>query len=468
MHFLVANEAPQSEQDPFPLQKRIKTEPKDDYELAEEECAKKAGNPTPLQTESDRWKYEQNHSASPVFGRIPSFAAEECHQFNDNCKQCVINEARQADMDNMSLHHRRQIREFEQGDEQPLGNKVREWKEKRLEKSLTVRGLPRAVLRMEDEEGFYQRIEKDSVNQESCDQPSYEHQLSRDDPRGHHVIQHEGLRDQIVVPREHHVISPREHVISPREEHLITNEHHVVHRDSSEIRYLLTHPTGGPTIVSTEGDVDMQMTADPISPGNQPIAMGATSMPVVLTSPGVVSPEYINGMGGAYPRVSLPHTQTTTAKVSSSKVAKKRSRQQATGSNFLERLGKGRHESPTMTSGNNNKNKANKDGEDSELCQDDLDRGMNFTKSIHPCAFSYPEPILRAVNGARQGALAKSISNWHLIGHNEGCCSNTGYILLPCFYGIRLWIWPEPLVAPRVRRALGTRMTLAESMLLWL
>jgi hypothetical protein len=75
-----------------------------------------------------------------------------------------------------------------------------------------------------------------------------------------------------------------------------------------------------------------------------------------------------------------------------------------------------------------------------------------------PNSFSYPEPILRAVNGARQGALAKSISNWHLIGHNEGCCSNTGYMLLPCFYGIRLWIWPEPLVAPRVRRALGTRM----------
>ena len=72
--------------------------------------------------------------------------------------------------------------------------------------------------------------------------------------------------------------------------------------------------------------------------------------------------------------------------------------------------------------------------------------------------FSYPEPILRAVNGARQGALAKSISNWHLIGYNEGYCSNTGYILLPCFHGIRLWIWPEPLVAPRVRRALGTRM----------
>ena len=42
--------------------------------------------------------------------------------------------------------------------------------------------------------------------------------------------------------------------------------------------------------------------------------------------------------------------------------------------------------------------------------------------------FSYPEPILRAVNGARQGALAKSISNWHLIGHNEGCCSNTNLV----------------------------------------
>ena len=31
-------------------------------------------------------------------------------------------------------------------------------------------------------------------------------------------------------------------------------------------------------------------------------------------------------------------------------------------------------------------------------------------------------------------------------------------VFLPCFCGIRLWIWPEPLVAPRVRRALGTRM----------
>jgi hypothetical protein len=52
--------------------------------------------------------------------------------------------------------------------------------------------------------------------------------------------------------------------------------------------------------------------------------------------------------------------------------------------------------------------------------------------------FSHPEPFLRAVNGARRWplakvALAKSISNWHLIGYNEGHCSNAGYILLPYF-----------------------------------
>ena len=85
--------------------------------------------------------------------------------------------------------------------------------------------------------------------------------------------------------------------------------------------------------------------------------------------------------------------------------------------------------------------------------------GTRLLVHKEPCLpFSYPEPFLRAVNGARQGALAKSISNWHLIGYNEGYCSNNVYILLPCFYGIRFWIWPEPLVAPRVRRALGTRM----------
>ena len=47
--------------------------------------------------------------------------------------------------------------------------------------------------------------------------------------------------------------------------------------------------------------------------------------------------------------------------------------------------------------------------------------------------FSYPEPFLRAVNGRRRGALAKSISNWHLIGYNEGYCSNNVYIFYHVF-----------------------------------
>jgi hypothetical protein len=38
----------------------------------------------------------------------------------------------------------------------------------------------------------------------------------------------------------------------------------------------------------------------------------------------------------------------------------------------------------------------------------------------------------RATRGSGQ-----TISNWHLIGYNEGYCCNTGYILLPCFYGTR-------------------------------
>ena len=84
-----------------------------------------------------------------------------------------------------------------------------------------------------------------------------------------------------------------------------------------------------------------------------------------------------------------------------------------------------------------------------------MDLDLNMASLLVKTTFSYPEPFLRAV---RRGALAKSISNWHLIGYNEGYCSNNVYILLPCFYGIRFWIWPEPLVAPRVRRALGTRM----------
>jgi hypothetical protein len=53
----------------------------------------------------------------------------------------------------------------------------------------------------------------------------------------------------------------------------------------------------------------------------------------------------------------------------------------------------------------------------------------------------------------RRGALAKSISE--LV--SDWLVLTPDIVFLPCFYGIRLWIWPEPLVAPRVR-ALGTRM----------
>jgi hypothetical protein len=74
--------------------------------------------------------------------------------------------------------------------------------------------------------------------------------------------------------------------------------------------------------------------------------------------------------------------------------------------------------------------------------------------------------LTRGQRSATRGS-GQTISNWHLIGHNEGCCSNTGYILLPCFYGIRLWMWPEPLVAPRVRRALGTRMKVLTEIWAW-
>jgi hypothetical protein len=66
-------------------------------------------------------------------------------------------------------------------------------------------------------------------------------------------------------------------------------------------------------------------------------------------------------------------------------------------------------------------------------------------------AFSYPEPFLRAM---RRGALAKSISELA----SDWLVLTPDIVFLPCFYDIRLWISPEPLVAPRVRRALGTRM----------
>ena len=65
--------------------------------------------------------------------------------------------------------------------------------------------------------------------------------------------------------------------------------------------------------------------------------------------------------------------------------------------------------------------------------------------------FSYPEPFLRAV---RRGALAKSITGYH----KNMVRKQYRVLELANQMPVRIWIWPEPLVAPRVRRALGTRM----------
>ena len=69
-------------------------------------------------------------------------------------------------------------------------------------------------------------------------------------------------------------------------------------------------------------------------------------------------------------------------------------------------------------------------------------------------SFSYIEPFLRAVNGARRGALAKSITGYH----KNMVRKQYPVLELANQMPVRIWIWPEPLVAPRVRRALGTRM----------
>lgn len=132
------------------MQKKIKSEPKDDYALAEEECARNVSGissshfPTHFVVDEEAWK-ERSNSASPVFERIPSFAANECHKFTDNCKRCLINQSHSPNLANISLHRRRQIREFEQSGEEPLSNKIRVWKEKRLEKSLVRGKVPSRV-----------------------------------------------------------------------------------------------------------------------------------------------------------------------------------------------------------------------------------------------------------------------------------------------------------------------------------
>ena len=92
-----------------------------------------------------------------------------------------------------------------------------------------------------------------------------------------------------------------------------------------------------------------------------------------------------------------------------------------------------------------------------------LTRGA--TRGSDQIPFSYPEPFLRAVNGRRRGALAKSISNWHLIGYNEGYCSNNVYIFYHVFmvsgfgFGQSPFSYPEPFLRAVRRGALAKSKT---------
>ena len=107
-----------------------------------------------------------------MFDRVPSFAANECHKYNsDNCKQCIINQSQPPGLPSISLHRRRQIREFEQSGEEPLSNKIRVWKEKRLEKSLVRGKVPFRI----DEEALLLELKK------------RKEQLEGEESRQHHM-----------------------------------------------------------------------------------------------------------------------------------------------------------------------------------------------------------------------------------------------------------------------------------------
>jgi hypothetical protein len=63
--------------------------------------------------------------------------------------------------------------------------------------------------------------------------------------------------------------------------------------------------------------------------------------------------------------------------------------------------------------------------------------------------FSYPEPFLHKFDRARRGALAKSINGYH----KNMVRKQYPVLELANQMPVRIWIWPEPPVAPRVRRA---------------
>ena len=86
-------------------------------------------------------------------------------------------------------------------------------------------------------------------------------------------------------------------------------------------------------------------------------------------------------------------------------------------------------------------------------CENDRSLVTRMSKrlTLGSFPFSYPEPFLCAV---RRGALAKSITGYH----KNMVRKQYPVLELAIQMPIRIWIWPEPLVAPRVRRALSTRM----------
>jgi hypothetical protein len=56
----------------------------------------------------------------------------------------------------------------------------------------------------------------------------------------------------------------------------------------------------------------------------------------------------------------------------------------------------------------------------------------------------------------RRGALAKSISELA----SDWLFLTPDIVFLPCFYGIQLWIWLEPILGPRASRLLKHERTM--------
>lgn len=397
------------------LHRKIKKEPKDDYELAEEQ-EKYDGtscdsSPTQVYTAeppntaatSEQWKQvDPQVSMSPVFEMgLASFTADECRQFNENCKQCVFNDERSTGAESLSLHRRRQIRVFEQGGEEPLSKKIRVWKEKRLGKSPVVRAFNQRFIN-EDHEINHEPTE--------ADLSTFDRGLTHASPhvpplpRAQLMPPRFSHREHVVptIASEHHVISPPGHVITSDHRMMSSPGHINRTRESlsypgleegkmignkkfNYLRYLLTHSTpnteqtdgrvqfqGGPSLVATTTE-DQQTTVCP------------TTMPIVLTSPGVVPQDYITEIGEKHQRVPLPFGSSTALEDASMKSDKRKLRHHSFGSNVLERTENDSCESTTISMSNrsranSNRSRANSASLENSTDNDDYDD--DFTTGI--------------------------------------------------------------------------------------